>query len=123
MATELLSNNHIQVVSSMLGLSKKLVYTPTRATVKVKKLNFNPEAVAHLQRVIESGSHELAAAVKACHAKRQEIGNIELDACISTDKQFVALQLLKFMDYTYQPISKVASYEGDDAQLVASIIE
>jgi hypothetical protein len=51
------------------------------------------------------------------------IGNVELDACISTDKQFAALQLLQFSDYSYHPISKVAFYEGDQAQLVASILD
>lgn len=107
----------------MLGLSKKLIYTPTGATVNVKKFNYNPEAVSHLQRVIESDGKGLAAAVKACKVQRLEIGNIELDACISTDKQFVALQLLQFIDYTYQPISEVAFYEGDQAQLVAQILD
>ncbi len=123
MSDELLSRKDLSVTSSMLGLSKKLVYSTTGATVNVKKYNFNSEAVAHLQRVIESDGKGLAAAVKACRVQKLEIGNIELDACISTDKQFVALQLLQFIDYTYQSISKVAFYEGDQAQLVASILD
>jgi len=123
MSAELLSRNDLRIVSTMLGLSKKLVYVTTGATVAAKKYNFNPEAVTHLQRVIESSGKELTAAVKACRVHQQEIGNIELDACISTDKRFVALQLLQFSDYTYHPISKVAFYEGDQAQLVASILE
>ena len=123
MSAELLSRQDLKVASPMLGLSKKLVYTPTGATVKVNKYNYNPEAVAHLQRIIESDSKGLAAAVKACRVTHLEIGNIELDACVSTDKQFVALQLLHFIDYTYQPISQVAFYEGEQAQLVASILD
>ena len=97
MSAELLSRNDLRIESTLLGLSKKLVYTPTGATVNVKKYNYNPEAVAHLQR-------------------------IKLDACISTDKQFAALQLLQFIDYTYQPISKVAFFVGEQAQLAASVI-
>ena len=123
MAQELLSHNNINVVSTMFGLSKKLVYAPTGATVKVHKYNYNPEAAAHLERVIESDGKGLAAAVKACRVTKQEIGNIELDACVSTDKQFVALQLLQFSDYTYHPITRVAFYEGEEAQLVASILD
>lgn len=122
MSAELLSRNDLRIESTLLGLSKKLVYTPTGATVNVKKCNYNPEAVAHLQRIIDSDGHGLSAAVKACHVERLEIGNIELDACISTDKQFAALQLLQFIDYTYQPISKVAFFVGEQAQLVASVI-
>jgi len=123
MSAELLSRNDLRVTSTMLGLSKKLVYITTGATVNVKRYNFNPEAVSHLQRVIESEGKELTAAVKACRVQQLEIGNIELDACISTDKRFVALQLLQFSDYSYHAISKVAFYEGDQAQLVASILE
>lgn len=123
MAQELLSHNNLQVVSSLFGLSRKLVYAPTGATVNVKKINYDHDAVAHLQRVIDSDGKELNAAVKACRIHKQEIGNIELDACISTDKQFVALQMLQFIDYTYQPISKTAFYEGEQAQLVATILD
>lgn len=123
MAKELLSHKNIRVVSTMLGMSKKLVYITTGATVKVNKYNYNPEAVAHLQRVIESDGKGLASAVKACRVTKLEIGNIELDACVSTDKQFVALQLLQFSDYTYHPITRVSFYEGEEAQLVASILD
>lgn len=122
MAAELLSHHNIRTESSLFGLSKKLVYTPTGATVTVKKYNYNPEAVSHLQRVIESDGKGLAAAIKSCRVQQLEIGNIELDACVSTDKQFAALQLLQFSDYSYHPISKVAIYEGEQAQLVASIL-
>ncbi len=122
MSSELLSNKNLRVVSSMMGLSKKLVYVPTGATVSIKKYNYNAEASSHLLRVIDSDGKGLAASIKACHAQPQAIGNLELDACVSTDKQFAALQLLQFSDYTYHPISKVATFEGEQAQLVASIL-
>ena len=123
MAQELLSHNDLKVVSSMMGLSKKLVYVKTGATVRAYRYNYTPESATHLERIIESDSKGLAAAVKSCRATRVEIGNIELDACVSADKQFVALQLMQFSDYTYHPISKVAFYEGEEAQFVSSIFE
>lgn len=122
MTQELLSHKNLSVVSSLFGLSKKLIYTVTGSTVKAVKNNYNAEAVSHLMRVLESDAHGLASAVKACRAAKVEIGNIELDACISQDKQFVALQLLQFGDYMYRPISKVAFFEGADAELVSQIL-
>jgi len=122
MAQELLSHNNLKVVSSMFGLTKKLLYTVTGSPVKVVRNNYNPEAVSHLMRVIESDSHGLSAAVKACRVTKMEVGNIELDACVSQDKRFVAMQLLQFGDYMYRPISKVAFFEGDDAELVSQIL-
>lgn len=123
MSQELLSHPSLRVVSSMMGLSKQLQYVTTGSPVKVMKLNYNGEAISHLQRVIDAEGKELGAAVKACRVRSMEIGNVELDACVSADKQFVALQLLQFSDYLYHPISKVAFYEGEQAQLVASILE
>lgn len=123
MAPELLSHQNLRVVSSMMGLSKKLVYITTGATVRATKYNYNADAVPQLERIIESDGKGLAAAIKSCRASSVEIGNIELDACVSADKQFVALQLLQFSDYTYHPISKVAVFEGEQAALVASILK
>lgn len=122
MAQELLSHKNLRVVSTMLGLSKKLVYITTGAAVRVKKYNFNTEAIPHLERVIESDEKGLASAVKSCRVTNVEIGNVELDACVSADMRFVALQLLQFSDYSYHPVTRVAFFEGDNAQLVASIL-
>lgn len=96
---------------------------PTGSPVKVIRDNYHADAIAPLQRIIESDSKGLAAAVKSFRAKKQPIGNVELDICISDDRNFVALQLLQFGDeYTYHPITEPAFFEGEQAQLVASIL-
>ena len=123
MAQALLSHNNLRVQSTLFGLKKRLVYVTTGSPVKAFKLNYHADAVAPLQRIIESQGKELAAAVKAFRAKQQALGNVELDACVSQDKNFVALQLLQFGDeYAYHPISDTAFFEGEQAQLVAPIL-
>lgn len=123
MGQALLNNNNLRVKSALFGLKKQLVYVPTGSPVKVIRDNYHADAIAPLQRIIESDSKGLAAAVKSFRAKKQPIGNVELDICISDDKNFVALQLLQFGDeYTYHPITDPAFFEGEQAQLVASIL-
>ena len=123
MGQALLNNNNLRVKSALFGLKKQLVYVPTDSPVKVIRDNYHADAIAPLQRIIESDSKGLVAAIKSFRAKKQPIGNVELDICISDDRNFVALQLLQFGDeYTYHPITEPAFFEGEQAQLVASIL-
>lgn len=123
MAEALLSNNNLRVESTLFGLIKRLVYAPTGSPVKVFRYNYHADAIAPLQRIIESEDKGLNAAVKAFRAQKQAVGNVELDVCLSQDKNFVALQLLQFGDeYAYHPISSPAFFEGEQAQLVSKIL-
>lgn len=121
MAQALMSHNNIQVKKSFFG--QKLIYSPTSSPVKLVKQNYPPEALPKLRRIVEAGSQgELVAAFKALNVQKQAIGNVELDACVSADKNFVAVQLLQFADYTYRPVTEVAFFENDQAQLAAKIL-
>ncbi len=123
MANALLAHEKLSVKSTLFGLKKQLVYFPTGSPLKVIKDNYHADAIDQLQRVINSDSKGLAAAVKSFHAKKQPIGNVELDICVSEDKNFVALQLLRFGDeYAYHPITGPVFFEGEQAQLVSSIL-
>ena len=123
MANALLAHEKLSIKSTLFGLKKQLVYIPTGSPVKVIRDNYHADAIAPLQRIIESDSKGLATAVKAFRVKKQPIGNVELDICISDDKNFVALQLLRFGDeYSYQPITGPAFFEGEQAQLIANTL-
>lgn len=124
MGQALISNNNLTVKSILFGLKKQLVYIPTGSPVKAIKKNYHSDAISSLRRIIESNSKGLAAAVKAFNSPTQPIGNVELDMCISSDKNFVALQLLQFgEEYAYHPLTDVAFFEGEQAQLVSSILK
>ncbi len=123
MAQALNDNSVLTVKSSLFGLKKRLVYIPTGSPVNVVKNNYHTEALAPLQRIIESGAKDLAAAVKAFKHQAQPIGNVQLDVCLSQDNNFVALQLHQFgEEYAYHPVTAPAFFEGEQAQLVAKIL-
>lgn len=123
MCQALLANKNLTVNPVLFGLKKRLVYVPTASPIKVIRDNYHADAIGQLKRIIESEPNGLAAAVKAFRAEKQAIGNVELDICISADKNFVALQLLQFGDqYSYHPITEPAFFEGEQAQQVAQIL-
>ena len=55
--------------------------------------------------------------------ERVEVSNVRVDAAVSADSQFAAVQLLRFMDYLYQPVSEVRMFEGPAAQAVCSLFK
>ena len=123
MDNALLVHEKLSIKSTLFGLKKRLVYIPTGSPVKVIRNNYHADAIDQLQRIIESDGKGLAAMVKSFRAKKQSIGNVELDICLSDDKNFVALQLLRFGDeYAYHTITEPAFFEGEQAQLVSSIL-
>ena len=123
MCQALLNNTNLTVKNRFFGLKKQLVYIPTSSPVKIVRNTYNAEAVVPLRRIIESDPKGLAAAVKAFHLEKQSIGNVELDICVSDDKNFVALQMLQFGEqYCYHPVTSPVFFEGEQAQLVAQIL-
>ena len=123
MGQALLNNNNLTVKTSFFGLRKQLIYAPTGSPIKVIKNIYNADAVTPLRRIIESDNKGLAAAVKAFRAEKLSIGNVELDICVSDDKNFVALQVLQFGEqYSYHPVTDPVFFEGEQARLVSSIL-
>lgn len=49
-------------------------------------------------------------------------GNYRLEACLSDDRQFCAIQLFRFADFSYRPLSDARFYEGNDVERVAKLL-
>lgn len=51
------------------------------------------------------------------------MGNMRLDTCISKDRQFVGAQLLRFVDFSYKPVTDMVVYEGKTAEAFAELFD
>ena len=49
------------------------------------------------------------------------IGQYMLEMCLSEDRKFAALQLQRFSDFSFKPVSELKVYEGDSAAAIASL--
>ena len=49
-------------------------------------------------------------------------GHYHLEACLSDDRQFCALQMFRYADFSYNAIGEPRFYEGDEAKTVAQIL-
>lgn len=123
MAEALSANNHIAINRSFFGLRQTVKYTPTQSTVNLYAEDFSADDGAKLERLLELAPSQLEKEVKA-HGKPGSVplGPYRLEACVSEDRQFCALQLFHFVDFSYTPSTDPKFYEGKDAEQAAAII-
>lgn len=111
----------IDVKKSFFGLSTKLVYKPTNSVVRVKEKEYSAEDGRKLETILSSKPENVENMLQQFPVSAINMGNVKLQACMSEDHQFIAVQLLGFKDFDYKPISDVKVYEGKTAETFARL--
>lgn len=97
--------------------AKRAVYLPTGSATKEHSLFFDLRYKDELSTIIQSGSFPLDADIRSEHS-----GNVRMDVILSKDTKFAAVQLFQFIPYTYQPVTSVHYYTGNDASSLAAFL-
>lgn len=113
----------IKIKKSMFGLSTKIVYTATGSKVNVQQQEYSAETGAKLHGILKADAAAVAGELAKHDIQSSSIGNMRLEGCISEDRQFAAVQLLRFADFNYQPYSEVVVYEGKPAEAIARLFD
>ncbi len=114
---------YISIEKSFLGLKQTIIYKPTNSEVQIAQYEYAADDGAVIQKLLNTKPSEAAAlAAKVSMLDKTPMGNFRLDACVSADKQFVALQLFQYSNLMFHPATDVKVYQGDDAKLMASIL-
>lgn len=98
--------------------SVEFVYTPTGSVVREGSYFSEVEDLPVLQRLMESKNFEQAQPVAF-----KQSGNGRMDYMISKDGKFAAVQLFRFIPYTYEPVSGIYYYTDADAQALLHYLE
>ena len=124
MAQMLLSNQNIEEKKGLFGLSTKLVYKPTDSTIKGFNFEFDADNGQRMRSFLACPDDGVEEALKKnADIKVAPIGCYRLNACISDDHQFVALQLFSFSDFKYHSLGDAKIYEGKNAESLAKILK
>lgn len=121
MGAEVMALEEIEVKKSFLGLSTKLIYKPTQSVVKVKENEYTAEDGRKLETILAANPENVEEAVQKFPVSAVGMGNIKLEACISDDHQFAAVQLLAFKDFDYKPVTEMRVYTDSAAQAIAKL--
>ena len=118
MADAVFSKNYIRIDNSFFGLSQKIVYVPTGSPVKVVKLEYSREEGERLEKLLSLPVNKLEAEL-ASKGKptTTAVGNYQLQACVSDDRQFCAVQLFRFYDFMYHPLEEPLFFSRDYLQI------
>ena len=123
MADAVFSKNYIRIDNSFFGLSQKIVYVPTGSPVKVVKLEYSREEGERLEKLLSLPVNKLEAEL-ASKGKptTTAVGNYQLQACVSDDRQFCAVQLFRFYDFMYHPLEEPLFFKGKGAEIISKLI-
>ena len=95
-----------------------MVYTPTGSVVSMGSYYSETDVLPLLQQLIENKNFDQATRVTF-----KPSGNGRLDYMVSKDGQFAAVQLFRFVPYTYEPVSEIFYYTDADAKAFQNYLE
>ena len=121
MAAALSAYQHIEIKKSLF--STKAIYTPTQSLAKAIILEYSPSEGERVARLLDMPLDKMAADIQqngkpAAGAN----GHFRLELCLSDDRQFCAVQLLRFGDFQYKPVFDPRFYEGKDVEYLTKLL-
>lgn len=123
MAQSILTNNHISIRKGFFGFGQSVLYTPTNSIVDIITDEYAQEQGERLRRLLTLSPSKLAEELHSSPAPRPTaVGPYRLEACISRDGQFTALQLFRYAGMDFEAVSAFVCVEGNEAGLMAQLI-
>ena len=122
MADAVISNNDIRVTSTFFGLGEKATYLPTGSRITAHVYDYTASDGERMASLLSKSIDEIAQFVKNGNiVANVPIGNVRAETCVTADNQFLMVQLLRFIDFDYRPMTDVQVFVGSDAEVVASL--
>lgn len=123
MAETISNNSNIKISKGFLGIGSKATYTPTNSKLNAVINYYSAEDAQAFVKLINAAETEVASlAKKMTSPKKLSISNYRLEACVTDDKQFVAIQVLSYADFRNTPICDLKYFEGEAAQSIATLL-
>lgn len=123
MAETIANNSNIKISKGFLGIGSKATYTPTNSKLNAVINYYNAEDAQAFVKLINAAETEIASlAKKVTPPAKLSISNYRLEACVTDDKQFVAIQVLSYADFRNTPICDVKYFEGEAAQAISAML-
>lgn len=123
MAETISNNPNIKISKGFLGMGSKAIYTPTNSKLNAVINYYSAEDAQAFVKLINAAETEVASqAKKMTSPTKLSISNYRLEACVTDDKQFVAIQVLSYVDFRNTPICDLKYFEGEAAQAIAAML-
>jgi hypothetical protein len=111
----------ISVSKSLFGLRRAAVYNPTNSVIDVRTIKLSPSDGEHIKHILSTPREDLAQAIGDFRPKPVANGNYMAEVISSRDGAFLAVMLQQFVRMSYEPVTDVLVFEGDDARNIAKL--
>ena len=122
MAETIYNNPNIKISKGFIGIGRKATYTPTNSKLNAVINYYKAEDAQAFVRLINTETEVVSKAKKMTPTAKLSISNYRLEACVTDDKQFVAIQVLSYADFRNTPICDIKYFEGEAAQAIAALL-
>lgn len=123
MAETISNNPNVKISKGFLGIGSNAIYTPTNSKLKAVINYYSAEDAQAFAKLINAAETEVASlAKKMTPPAKLSISNYRLEACVTDDKQFVAIQVLSYADFRNTPICDLKYFEGEAARAIAAML-
>lgn len=119
MAKAIANDNRIAIKSSLFGLSSSVVYQPTGSKIACYSYEYSADMGNKIKELLNREGLDEQKIKAMGTVKSDTIGNMRLEAMLSADRQFAALQLFQYSDFLPQPLTSLRVFEGGDAEKIA----
>lgn len=111
-----------RIIIKKSWFSTKAFYTPTGSPVNAMVLEYSPSEGKRLERLLDMSADAMWAEIqKNGKPATGANGNYRMEVCLSEDHQFCALQLFRFVDFSYSPLFAPRFFEGKDVENIAKL--
>ena len=111
----------VSVSKSLFGLRTTATYNPTNSVIDAKSFEYSPTDGERLMNLLLTPYDKLTAAIGDFHPKATVNGNYMVEMCLSRDGAFLAIQLFQFIRMSYEPVTDVLIFDGDNAKTLNSL--
>ena len=111
----------ISVSKSLFGLRTAVIYTPTNSVIDARTVELSPADGEHVRRILSSPREDLAQVIGDFCPKPVANGNYMAEVCTSRDGAFAAILLHQFTRMSYEPVTEVVVFEGEDARTITKL--
>ena len=124
MAETISNNNDITINTTLFGLCEKATYVPTGSRVKAQTFEYSSMNGERLSLLLNSNIDEINHQLnRGTNVRSTPVGNIRAEICQSADRHFLAVNLLRFSNFRYDPVDEVKIFYGHDAEVVSRLFE
>lgn len=117
------SHPSIIIRHSFFGLFQTVIYEPSGSPVKIVVQDYSPIDGERLEKLLSLPIERLKSELETKgKPSSTAIGNFRLEACLSRDRLFCALQLFRFVNFSYIPVTEPLFFEKEAAETIVKLI-